>query len=112
MWNYSDIGGLTILAMLWGFFNLAMLKAILSFATLMVEVPSARLVSLMLLGATTGTAISPILTSQIVEWTDTRTILMFATGCYAMLGCLMIVARHLHPERLNPGASDPAHEAA
>jgi TsgA-like MFS transporter len=107
MWTYPDIGGLTILALVWGFFNLAMLKAILSLATLIVSVPSARLVSLMLLGATTGTAISPLVTSQIVEWTDARTILMFGTACYATLGCLMYLARALESDH-EEIASEPA----
>jgi fucose permease len=74
-----------------------LLKAILSFATEIVELPGARLVSLLLLGATTGTAVSPYVTSQIVEWTDTRTILLFGSGCYGVLLLLMLVARQLDP---------------
>ena len=100
LWTVTDISYLTMLALLWGFMNLAMLKAILSFATEMVDTPSPRLVSLMLLGATVGTAVSPAVTSQVVEWTDTQTVLMFGTGCYALLFCLMTLARLLdQPER-------------
>lgn len=97
LWNVTDIEWLIILALVWGFANLAMLKAILSFATEMVEVPGARLVSLLLLGATVGTAVSPYVTSQIVEWTDTRTILLFGSGCYGALLLMMLVARQLDP---------------
>ncbi len=99
LWLIPDMGTLTMLALIWGFMNLAMLKAILSFATEMVEVPSPRLVSLMLLGATVGTAVSPAVTSQIVEWTDNRTILMFGTGCYAALFLLMFLARRMSPDK-------------
>lgn len=95
LWNYSDINGLVIFALIWGFANLAMLKAIISLATLMVEIPSPRLVSLLLLGATSGTAISPFVTSQIVEWTDNHFILMFGSGCYALLLFLMLGANAL-----------------
>lgn len=97
LWNVHDIEWLIVLALVWGFANLALLKAILSFATEMVELPGARLVSLLLLGATTGTAVSPYVTSQIVEWTDTRTILLFGSGCYGALLLLMLVARKLDP---------------
>lgn len=90
LWIHESIDGLLILALVWGFANLALLKAILSLATDMIELPSARLVSLMLLGATTGTAVSPYVTSQIVEWTDNRAILMFGSTCYGILLCLML----------------------
>lgn len=99
LWLVADVGYLTVLALVWGFLNLAMLKAILSFATEMVEVPSPRLVSLMLLGATVGTAVSPAITSQVVEWTDNRTILMFGTGCYALLFVFITSARTMSPQR-------------
>ena len=95
LWLYSDIDALIVLALVWGFSNLALLKAILSFATEMVEVPSARLVSLLLLGATSGTAISPVVTSQIVDWTDNHTILMFSSFCYLILLILMTLSLHL-----------------
>jgi MFS family permease len=97
LWNVHDIEWLIVLTLVWGFANLALLKAILSFATEIVELPGARLVSLLLLGATTGTAVSPYVTSQIVEWTDTRTILLFGSGCYGVLLLLMLVARKLDP---------------
>ncbi|MBO6557405.1 MAG: MFS transporter TsgA [Pseudomonadales bacterium] len=102
LWTVADISHLTLLALVWGFMNLAMLKAILAFATEMVAIPSPRLVSLMLLGATVGTAVSPAVTSQVVEWTDTRTVLMFGTGCYALLFCLMTSARLLDQSERPP----------
>ena len=104
LWLVTDIGTLTILTLVWGFLNLAMLKATLSLATLMVAVPSPRLVSLLLLGATLGTAVSPAITSQVVEWTDNRTVLMFGSACYALLFCLMLVARALSQSCKEPSA--------
>lgn len=101
LWSYGNVEVLPVLALLWGFFNLSMLKAILSFATQLVSLPSARLVSLLLLGATTGTAISPFVTSQIVEATDSRTILMFGSLCYLALLVLIIVAGRLATKTLS-----------
>lgn len=97
VWLYGEIEGLALLTLLWGFGNLAILKAILSFATTLVASPGARLVSLMLLGATLGTAVSPTVTSAIVESSDYRTSLMFGSACYAMLFTLMFIARKLAP---------------
>ena len=85
LWTIRDVDLLTWLTLAWGFGNLALLKAVLSLAPTLVKIPSPRLVSLLLLGATTGTAVSPAVTSQIVEWTDTKTILMFSTASYALL---------------------------
>ena len=96
LWNFTDLKVLNMLALVWGFANLSMLKAILSLATEIVDVPSPRLVSLLLLGATVGTAISPIATSWIVEWTDNYTILVFGSVCYGSLLILMLFAGRAH----------------
>ncbi|MDC0067787.1 hypothetical protein OAL10_03190 [Gammaproteobacteria bacterium] len=67
----------------------------------MIEVPSARLVSLLFLVATVGTAVSPYVTSQIMEWTDNKTILLFGSGCYGVFFLLMLGARRLDPQASN-----------
>ena len=89
LWVYGDIKALPILAFLWSFANLSMLKMTLSFATQMVEIPTPRLVSALLLGATIGTGLSPIITSQIVAATDNYFILQFSTICYVALHDLL-----------------------
>ncbi len=95
LWTVTNIEWLTVLALIWGFANLSTLKAILSFATEQVPFPTATLVSLLLLGATMGTAVSPLVTSFIVELTSNHTILMFSTTCYFILGCIVLVIRRL-----------------
>lgn len=96
LWTYQKIDGLVILALIWGFANLGLLKLILSLATQMIQVPSARLISTLLLGASLGTAVSPWLTSQIVAATSTHFILKVSTGLYVTLTLLMFVATHLY----------------
>ena len=96
LWLHDDIDALIILATLWGFANLGLLKVVLSFATQMLRRPTARLVSSLLLGATIGTAISPWLTSQIVAATNTRFVLQFGTGCYVALTILFLMASRLY----------------
>ena len=96
LWVYGDVDLLIILATLWGFANLGLLKVVLSFATQMLRKPTARLVSSLLLGATIGTAISPWLTSQIVAATSTRFVLQFGTGCYVALTILILTASRLY----------------
>jgi TsgA-like MFS transporter len=61
----------------------------------MVSVPSPRLVAGLLLGATTGTAVSPWLTSQVVVKSDNYAVLLFGTGCFAVMTGLLIVATRL-----------------
>jgi TsgA-like MFS transporter len=95
LWFYDDIDSLIVLATIWGFANLGLLKIVLSFATELVRVPTARLVSTLLLGASLGTAVSPWLTSRIVAATDNHFILQFSTGCYIVLTILLVLATRL-----------------
>ena len=92
LWIYSDLDGLIILATIWGFANLGLLKIVLSFATQMVAVPTARLISSLLLGATIGTAVSPFITSQIVTATSNHFVLQFGSACYIAMCLLLIMA--------------------
>ncbi len=92
LWLYGEIEGLIILATIMGFANLGILKIILSFATQMVRIPTARLVSSLLLGATMGTAIAPWVTSQIVTATSNHFVLQFGTGCYMVMTVLLVLA--------------------
>lgn len=96
LWLYGDIDGLIVLATVWGFANLGLLKIVLSFATQMVAVPDARLVSALLLGASVGTAIGPWLASRVVALTDSHFVLQFSTACYVTLTILLIFAARLH----------------
>jgi len=94
LWMLTDIDALLVMATIWGFSNLALLKVVLSFATQMVVVPTPRLVAGLLLGATTGTAVSPWMTSQVVVITDNYSVLLFGTACFAiMTGLLVAVTR-------------------
>jgi TsgA-like MFS transporter len=92
LWLVTDIDALLILAFVWGVANLGLLKIIISFATLTVSAPTPRLVSGLLLGATLGTALSPWVTSYIVEVTSAYFVLQFGTACYVVLSVLLLVA--------------------
>ena len=70
----------------------------LSFATELVAVPPPRLVSLLLLGATSGTAVAPKLSAAIVEASGTLTVLQFGTGCYALMALLFYGAALHRPD--------------
>lgn len=92
LWTVSDPDALFVLATVWGFANLGMLKMVLSFATYMVPTPTPKLVSSLLLGASLGTAVSPWVTSQIVAATSNHFILQFSTLCYVGLSVLVFTA--------------------
>ena len=89
LWNTANLELIPWLGALWGFGNLAFLKLAISFATELQTPPSPRLVSALLFGATSGTAISPWVTSKIVESAGTLAVLQFSSGCYVLI-CLLI----------------------
>ena len=89
IWWVTDASWLWWLAALWGFGNLGLLKVVLSYGSTFTAIASPRLVSSLLLGATTGTAISPWLSSHIVGLGDASYALKFGSFAYlVMLGLL------------------------
>jgi MFS transporter, TsgA protein len=108
LWSIVDPSVLPYLALLWGIGNLSMLKSLLSFATTMVRVPDARLVSGLLLGATLGTAISPAVSSLIVEWGPVRVVLICSTACHVAMLLLVLLARRLQRTAAVPAADGDA----
>ncbi|MFK8043558.1 MFS transporter TsgA [Congregibacter sp.] len=92
LWLNDSLTLLPWLSLLWGVANLGLLKIVISFATLAVPNPSPRLVAALLFGATSGTAISPKITSVVVTALNTRAVLQFGSLCYLVLGILVFVA--------------------
>ncbi len=92
LWLVDDLTLLPWLATLWGFANLGLLKVVIAFATLMPPVPTPRLVAALLFGATSGTAVSPIVTAAVAGGLGPRSVLQFGSLCYAMLALLVILA--------------------
>lgn len=96
LWMSGNINMLPVFAFIWGLANFGLLKIVLSFGTQQVAIPTPRLVSTLLLGATLGTAVSPWVTSRIVLATDNFFILQFGSVCYALLTLLLFVAVRRH----------------
>ena len=90
-----------LLATAFGFANLGLLKMTISVATQMLDDPPPRLVSALLLGATLGTAVSPLLSSRLVEQSSAMGSLLFGSGCYVVLTALLWFAT----ARLRPGTT-------
>ncbi len=95
----KDIDYLIALAFIWGVANLGLLKIIISFGSLMIEDPPPKLISAFLFGATSGTAISPFITSNIVEYFNAYTVLQFGSGCYLLLVVLIFAAKKIQPSK-------------
>jgi len=109
LWLLNNPGYMPYLAFCWGFVTLGLLKLILSLATEMVKVPSPRLVSVLLMAATTGTAISPSLSSVLVAATTPDVALKVGTGCFFMVILLVVFAYRtatLKSQELNPSVQD------
>jgi TsgA-like MFS transporter len=92
LWLATDRGLLAPLVALWGFANLGLLKVVVSYATQFTAIASPRLVSSLLLGATTGTAVSPWVSSQLVTATDAGGALRFGSLCYLVMFVLLGLA--------------------
>lgn len=92
LWLSESLSLLPWLSLLWGIANLGLLKIVISFATLAVPNPSPRLVATLLFGATSGTAISPTVTSLIATAADARAVLQFGSLCYLVLATLVFGA--------------------
>jgi TsgA-like MFS transporter len=95
LWTVLDPRLLPYFACVWGICNLSMMKSLLSFATTMVPMPDARLVSGLLLGSTLGTAMSPAVSSQIVEWAPLKAVLICSTTCHVTMFLLVLLSRRL-----------------
>lgn len=103
LWLSESLTWLPWLSLVWGVANLGLLKIVISFAILAVPSPTPRLVAALLFGATSGTAISPKVTSIIVGTMDTRAVLQFGSLCYLALGILVFVAWWLMHSRVDTG---------
>jgi TsgA-like MFS transporter len=97
LWLVENVSLLWWLAALWGFANLGLLKVVLSYGSTFTAVASPRLVSSLLLGATTGTALSPWVSSQIVAVGDAVTALKFGSSVYLLMFALLALAVVLAP---------------
>ena len=97
-WSVTQIDSLMIFAFAAGVVNLGLLKIILSLAMQMMAIPPARLVSTLLLGATTGTSIAPWVSSWIVEAAGRYAVLISVSTGYFTVVTLIILAMWLSPE--------------
>lgn len=95
LWHTGNMSVLPWLALFWGFANLGLLKMVLSFGTQTVREPSPAVVSALLFGATSGTALSPWLTSHLVEMWGMLSVLQFSSFCYFSLVLLLLAVRRL-----------------
>jgi fucose permease len=92
LWMSESRSLMPLLALLWGLANLGLLKVVMAFATFAVHRPDPRLVAALLFGATSGTAVSPVVTGRIVAARDTLTVLQFGSLCYLLLALLIMLA--------------------
>ncbi len=102
LWTVASLELLPWLALLWGVANLGLLKVVIAFATLAVDHPSPRLVAALLFGATSGTAISPVVTAAVAEFSGVRSVLQLGSVCYFVLAVLVGIAWLIQHRRTAP----------
>ena len=99
LWTVPLAAWLPWLALLWGVANFGLLKMVIAFASLTVETPTPRLIAALLFGATSGTAVSPAVTSLVVESGGSLRVLQFGSFCYFLLALLVFLAHVLSREQ-------------
>ena len=84
---------LPLFAFAWGFLNFSFLKAAISLASENFTDHPANFIAVLLLCATAGTAVSPIITSALVDVFGAIGSLFFGSICYAALAIAVFLAR-------------------
>ena len=67
-------------------------KLLVSFGTTIVETPTPRMISFLIFCAAVGTALSPGISSGIVELFDIRSALVFTSICYGLMVLVIAVS--------------------
>jgi TsgA-like MFS transporter len=84
---------LPIFAFAWGFLNFSFLKAAISLASENFAAHPANFIAVLLLCATAGTAVSPLITSDLANAFGAQGSLVFGSVCYALLVVTVVLAR-------------------
>ncbi len=84
---------LPIFAFVWGFLNFSFLKAAISLASETFTAHPANFIAVLLLCATAGTAVSPLITSGLADAFGAVGSLVFGSVCYALLVVTVFLAR-------------------
>lgn len=112
LWTVQQSQWLPALAFAWGVANLGLLKMVIAFASLTVDTPTPRLLAALLFGATAGTAISPAVTSIVVEALGSLRVLQFGSVCYLILALLIVLAHYLSRPTVSGAADETSGEVA
>ena len=95
LWTAQTSLQLQISMLVLGLVTGGLLKTVLSYGTTMLKEPSPKMVSYLIFHSGVGTAITPFVSSFIVERFNTAAALQFATICYLVMLVLIIYAQQL-----------------
>jgi TsgA-like MFS transporter len=93
LWNNLPWLTISSAIFLLGFVGGGILKVAISYATTLLDPPSPKMVSYILFNTSLGTAIAPALSALVVEASDPRGALIFASACY-ILSTLMLLTTY------------------
>ncbi len=99
LWTVNTAPQLQLAMLTLGLVTGGLFKTVLTYGTTLVDNPSPKMVSYLIFHAGLGTAITPFVSSLIVERFDMAAALQFATICYVLTLVLILAARWLREIR-------------
>lgn len=85
LWGAESVEQLGVRMLVLGLVTGGLFKLLVSFGTTIVESPTPRMISFLIFCAAVGTALSPGISSGIVEMFDMRSALVFTSACYVLM---------------------------
>ena len=110
LWNVDSASRLTICMFILGLVTGGLLKLIIAFGTMLMSVPTPRMISFLIFNSALGTAIAPALSAVIVEKYGMIAALQFTSICYCLMLVLLFGAYLLR--RRAPESGDVVNEPA
>ena len=92
LWGVDTVDQLKLSMLGLGLVTGGLFKLLVSFGTTIVETPTPRMISFLIFCAAVGTALSPGISSGIVELFDIRSALVFTSICYGLMVLVIAVS--------------------
>lgn len=91
LWHGDVLSTIEFSMFVLGLIGGGIFKVMVAFGTTLTRKPSPKMVSYLLFNTALGTAIAPALSAWVVELSDYKGVIMFASACYALASVLLVI---------------------